>query len=129
MNLDDHWVVLDFESKVRAIRSDSEEATQFSVWYVTKNQKTGFNPKLIVNNDLKIIQVILDGAPEGEEGPRVLLSMTDEEEFIQIPRETLERWLKDLESYWYSGDSEDVWNNDEIIEISREIERLLKGQK
>jgi hypothetical protein len=129
MNLDDHWVVLDFESKVRAIRSDSEEATQFSVWYVTKNQKTGFNPKLIVNNDLKIIQVILDGAPEGEEGPRVLLSMTDEEEFIQIPRETLERWLKDLESYWYSGDSEDEWNNDEIIEISREIERLLKGQK
>jgi hypothetical protein len=52
--------------------------------------------------------------------------MTDEE-FIQIPRKTLERWKKDLESYWYSGDSEDEWNNDEIIEISREIERLLKG--
>jgi hypothetical protein len=50
-------------------------------------------------------------------------------EFIQIPRKTLERWLKDLESYWYSGDSEDEWNNDEIIAMSREIERLLKGQK
>jgi hypothetical protein len=50
-------------------------------------------------------------------------------EFIQIPRKTLERWLKDLEPHWYSGDSEDEWNNDEIIEISREIERLLKGEK
>jgi hypothetical protein len=52
-----------------------------------------------------------------------------DEGFIQIPRKTLERWLKDLEPYWYSGDSEDEWNNDEIIEMSREIERLLKGQK
>jgi hypothetical protein len=53
------------------------------------------------------------------------------DQFIQIPRKTLERWLKDLGYYWYSsdGDGGDEWNNDEIIEISREIERLLKGQK
>jgi hypothetical protein len=55
--------------------------------------------------------------------------MTDEE-FIQIPRKTLERWKKDLEPYWFSsGEDGDEWNNDEIIEMSREIERLLKGQK
>jgi hypothetical protein len=71
--LDDSWVVLDIKSKLRAIRRDSEAATQFAVWYVTKNQKTGFNPKLIVNEDMKIIQVILEGAPEGEDGPKVLV--------------------------------------------------------
>jgi hypothetical protein len=52
------------------------------------------------------------------------------EEFIQIPRKTLERWRKDLEPHWFSSDDDgDEWNNDEIIEISREIERLLKGEK
>jgi hypothetical protein len=51
------------------------------------------------------------------------------EEFIQIPRRTLERWLKDLGPYWYSGDSEDEQNNDEIIAMSREIERLLQDKK
>jgi hypothetical protein len=58
-----------------------------------------------------------------------LRDAAEEDQFLQIPRKTLERWLKDLEPHWYSGDSEDEWNNDEIIEISREIERLLKGQK
>jgi hypothetical protein len=71
--LDESWVFLDLDSKVRAIRGDSEGATQFAVWHVTQNKKAGFNPKLIVNDEMKIIQVILEGSPEGEEGPKVLV--------------------------------------------------------
>lgn len=46
---------------------------------------------------------------------------------ISVPRETLERWKNEIGPYWFTDGEDDSYNNDEIINLSNEIDQLLAG--
>jgi hypothetical protein len=45
---------------------------------------------------------------------------------IPVPTETLKKWRKELDYYWFATDGEGgEYNNDGVIETCREIDALL----
>jgi hypothetical protein len=53
--------------------------------------------------------------------------VTTDTDFVSVPREELVRWKTLLADHWFSGSGEESYNNEEVIEVSDCIDRLLKG--
>lgn len=53
------------------------------------------------------------------------LKQVDDARVIPIPRERLEAWKTMLPRYWFSDADGESYNNDEVIAMSDEIDKLL----
>lgn len=63
-----------------------------------------------------------------------ILSLTPEApdsqpEGVVVPRETLKRWKESIDPFWFSSDGEEEYNNDGVIEVSKEIGSLLAAKE
>lgn len=66
--------------------------------------------------------------PLSDEGLAIVeAALSETRDMVSVPRDTLKRWHEAIGPFWFTSGGEDGdYNNDGVIETSREIEELLK---
>jgi hypothetical protein len=59
----------------------------------------------------------------------MLATLSEKKDTIAVPVATLEKWKEAIEPFWFSSDGEEDYNNDGVIDTSKEIDALLASHR